>query len=99
VTKSSAIPPVGSTARPALTAMETYYLRVLAHWYRFKRAAPSLADLVDLCRRSGPPPGARGPQTRGRGWPTRRPIYVALCACENKGYVRRNNEGKFEVIR
>lgn len=99
MTKSAAIPPVDAAPRPALTEMETYYLRVLAHWYRFKRAAPSLADLVDLCKRSGPPPGARGPQTRGKAWPSRRPIYKALRACENKGYVRRNDEGKFEVIR
>ena len=79
--------------------MEDYYLRVLKHWYRFRRLPPSLDELRDLCRRSGRPPDAGHQALVADDWPSRRAVRRALLALEGKGYVRRNKQRKFEVIR
>ncbi|HEX6052763.1 MAG TPA: hypothetical protein VFZ21_26035 [Gemmatimonadaceae bacterium] len=101
MTKSAEPRPVRPVpaSRPALSSMETYYFRVLCHWYRFKRAAPSLGDLTDLCRRSGRPPDAGWDGITTDDWPSKNALRRGLLALECKGYAKRNTEGKFEVIR
>jgi hypothetical protein len=79
--------------------MEAYYLRVLMHWYRYKRSAPTLEDLMDLCRRSGGATDDRSQSLRGKGWPTKNAVRRGLLACETKGYARRNQQGMFEVLK
>lgn len=99
MTKPSEIRPVGRSPRPAPSQMEDYYLRVLRHWYRFKRSAPSLSDLADLCRRSGRPGNAGHQELVSDDWPSKRAVRRGLLALEEKGYARRNGKGRFEVIR
>lgn len=99
MTAPADLPPVIPAARPALNPAEALYLRALVHWYRFKRKSPSLAQLAELLRRSGrPSEGGRG-RPPGRHWPSRRSVYRGLLALETKGYTKRNDQGKFEVIR
>lgn len=78
--------------------MEALYLRALLHWYRYKRQPPKLREMCDLLRRSGAPTTPRGIR-KARGWPSIRALYRGLIALETKGYARRNNQGRFEVIR
>lgn len=99
MTKPSELPPVGRPPRPEPTPMEALYLRALVHWYRHRKEPPSLAELADLCRRSRRP-GSAGYETLvGRDWPSRRAVRRGLLALEEKGYTKRNDQGKFEVIR
>lgn len=98
MTKPADLPPVGRPSRPALAPMEALYLRALVHWYRYKRTPPKLVEMCDLLRRSGAPTtphGLRKPRT----WPSIRALRRGLLALETKGYARRNNQGRFEVIR
>lgn len=66
-----------------MTLAEEYYLRVLVHWYKYRRKAPSLANL----------------QTIVRPHKSRTAIRASLLSLERKGYVDRNKQGHFEVIK
>lgn len=99
MTSPADLPPVIPASRPALNPIEALYLRALMHWYRFKRKPPSLGQLAELLRRSGrPSEGGRG-RRPGCHWPSRRSVYRGLLALETKGYTKRNDQGKFEVIK
>lgn len=76
------IPPVPKPARKPLTKMETVYIGVLRHWYKHAKRAPTIFELAALCR-------PRRSHTAVRN---------ALLSAEDKGYVRRNDYGRFEVI-
>lgn len=80
------IPPLPPPPRPPMTPAETLYYRYLVHWYRFRKRAPSMQDMCDMLAKAG--------HVR-----TKTPIYAALCVLENKGYVRRNLDGQFEVAK
>lgn len=98
MTRPADLPPVSPMSRPALAPMEALYLRALVHWYRYKRQPPKLLEMCDLLRRSGAattPHGLRKPRT----WPSIRALRRGLLALEAKGYARRNQQGRFEVIR
>lgn len=80
------IPAVPKVKRQPMTPREARYYQVLVHWYMHRpNIPPSLEDLRVLLARAG--------EHR-----TKAPIYMALCCLETKGYVARNNQGKFEVV-
>lgn len=77
------IPPVPRLPREAMTPVEDYYYRVLLHWYRYRRAAPSLDALQKIVK----------PHR------SRTAIRSGLLSLERKRYVKRNTSGHFEVIK
>lgn len=79
------IPAVPKAKRLPMTPREARYFQVLAHWYRYRVDPPSIEDLRLILAKAG--------EHR-----TKAPIYTALCCLETKGYVRRDDAGKFEVI-
>lgn len=64
------------------TPMETAYLRILNYWYRHHSEAPTLGNIAALCKPSR----------------SHTAIRTALLALEGKGYVKRNDDGRFEVV-
>lgn len=91
------IPPVAAASRPLLSTMEQVQLKVLVHWWKHHSEAPRLEDLAEICRRDRRlllPTGKRKP----RGWPSVTAVRSALLSLEGKGYTRRNDAGRFEVI-
>ncbi len=65
-----------------MTRMESTYLALLVHWYTHRTEAPRLIDLSRLTRPN------KTPST----------IRAALLQLESKGYVRRNDDGRFEIV-
>ncbi len=77
------IPPAPRAPREPMSRMESVYFGLLVHWYKHRKAAPSLDELAALCR----------PRK------SRTSVRSALLSLESKGYVLRNEEGQFEVTR
>lgn len=76
------IPPVPKPAREPMTVAEAYYFGILRHWYKYRRSAPSIPQLMPLTK----------PVMSMTA------IRSALLALEAKGYVERNEHGRFEVV-
>lgn len=76
------IPPAPRPPRQPMSQMEQVYLALLVHWYRHRDRAPRLTELAALTKPN------KTPST----------IRAALLQLEAKGYVRRNDDGRFEVI-
>lgn len=98
MTKPTPLPPVAAVRRPQLSRMEQVYLAVLVHWYKHRAQAPRVEDLAEICRRERNPLLPTG-KKKPRGWPSVTAVRSALLSLEDKGYTRRNDEGRFEVIR
>lgn len=81
-TESERIPPVPRPKRPPITRMEAVYLGILQHWYAHRRDPPRLRDLSNLTKPRRTEPAIR----------------AALLNLEDKGYVKRNSDGRFEVV-
>lgn len=77
------IPPVPAPTREPMTYAEAYYFSVLQHWYRHRTYPPSIPELQPLTK------------------PTMSmtAIRSALLSLESKGYVLRNDDGRFEVCK
>ncbi len=76
------VPPAPRVQRRPLSSMEQIYIGVLRHWYKHRPGTPPrLSELADLCRPKRSPTAVR----------------MALLSAEKKGYVRRNNDGRFEI--
>lgn len=83
MTKPAKIPAVPRPEREPLSVKEQVYYSLLLHWFKHRpKTPPTMMDLVGIC------------------WPRRSSsaIRAALLSAESKGYVRRNEEGKFEVL-
>jgi hypothetical protein len=81
-----------------MSAMEQYYYAVLLHWYRYiPDRAPTCLQIAAVCNRDG---GERTPigQSRTQGWPSHTAVRSAFLSLESKGYLKRNNDGRFEVL-
>ncbi len=76
------IPEVPRASRDPMTKREQIYVAVLAHWFRFRDRAPTMPELAKVCR-------PRRSLTA---------IRNALLQAEIKGWVRRNSQGRFEVV-
>lgn len=86
MTKPATLPKIPNPPRPArepMTKMEQVYFAVLLHWYKHRDSPPSCDALAALCR-----PVKSNTAVRS-----------ALLSLESKGYVRRNSNGRFEVIK
>lgn len=81
--KQPKIPTPPRAAREAMTKMEQYYFSVLLHWYRYRKEAPTCDQLAALCRPVKSHSAVRTP----------------MLSLEAKGYVRRNDRGRFEVVK
>lgn len=79
----AAIPPVPKPQREPMTKAETMYFAVLCHWYKHRDYAPTLNELGNLCR---PRKSATAVRTR-------------MLSLESKGYVARDDGGRFVVVR
>lgn len=90
------VPPVAAVRRPQLSRMEQVYLQVLQHWYRHRTKSPTCEELAQICRRDRNPLLPTG-KKKPRGWPSVTAVRSALLSLEDKGYTRRNDEGRFEV--
>lgn len=82
VKQQTVVPPVPRPVRPDMTEMERAYLRVLVHWYTYRRKPPTLQEIGDLCK----PPRHR--QT----------VHIMLSGLKAKGYVRQDERGKWWVV-
>lgn len=82
MTKTAKIPNVPRPDRDPLSKMEQVYLGVLRHWWKHRSRAPTIKELVKICK------------------PVRSTtaIRAALLSAEAKGYTRRDDHGRFEVI-
>lgn len=76
------IPAVSRAPREPLSSREQIYIAVLRHWYRYRGRAPSCMEIANLCK-----------PRRSYG-----AIRAAFLSAEDKGYLRRNTDGRFEVI-
>lgn len=76
--------------RPPMSVMEQHYISVLRDC--IDRPAPSLSEFAERCRRR------LRMFSKRPGWPSRTAVRSALLSLESKRYVRRNNDGRFEVI-
>lgn len=86
MTKSDSLPRIPDPPRPRrepMSKMEQYYYALLVHWYRHRKEPPTCDALAGLCR-------PVKSQTA---------VRTALLSLESKGYVRRNSNGRFEVIK
>lgn len=75
------IPAPPRAAREPMTKMEQVYYGLLVHWYKHRKAAPSCDALAALCRPVKSHTAVRS----------------ALLSLEDKGYVRRNDKGRFVI--
>lgn len=85
-----------------MTAMEQVYFAVVVHWYRHvpNGQAPTIADIRAIARRHRRKLlSAEVLASKGRSWPSGTAMYSALLSLERKGYLRRDDGGKFSVIR
>ena len=93
---SKPLPPVAAVSRPPLSRMDQVYLLVLRHWYAHRTEAPTILDIVGVCKRNRGSffqPGQRKP----RRWPSATAVRSGLLSLESKGYTKRNEQGRFEV--
>lgn len=86
MTKPASLPRIPDPPRPrrqAMTKMEQYYFALIVHWYKHRKEPPSTADLAGICR---PIKSATA-------------VRTAMLSLERKGYLERNEYGRFEVVK
>jgi hypothetical protein len=95
------MPPLESSGREPMTAMEQVYMTVIVHWYKHvpDGRAPSIADIRAITRRHRRKLlSDEVLRSKGPGWPSSTAMYSALLSLERKGYLLRSDGGKFSVI-
>lgn len=75
--------------------MEQIYLAALQRWNG--QTPPTMTAFAENCR-LWPPLHTPTAKLKRRGWPSVSAVRSALLSLEAKGYVRRNKQGRFQVI-